>query len=447
MSIKQPSALTRAMSNHGWLLTLIATLAAFSTYSAMYGFRRAFAASGFEGFDDVLGMDFKPALVLSQLVGYTLSKFAGIKIVSEMGKNQRALAIIGIILLAELALLGFAVAPAPFKPVFMFLNGIPLAMVWGLVFSYLEGRRFTEIMGTGLCASFIFASGFAKSVGGWIEGLLAARNASIAWMPFLAGLVYVLPLVFFVWLLNQVPEPSTEDIALRTKREPMDGKQRKAFFKAFAPGLVLLIGVYVVLSAFRDFRDSFMSEILAALGFAGQPDIFTKTELPVMLGVLLLLGMIMFIKNNRLALLLNHWVIFAGLITAGLSTLAWQAGLISPLVWISLTGFATYMAYIPFNCILFERLIATFKYVSTAGFLIYLADSFGYLGTAGVVLFKILGHKELSWLTFFIQFNYLLSIIGGIGTLGALVYFAQRKIKVKNAENSMNATTTLATDN
>ncbi len=436
MSIKPASALTRAMDNHAWLLTLIATLAAFSTYSAMYGFRRAFAASEFAGFDDVFGMDFKPAIVLSQLFGYTLSKFAGIKVVSEMGKNKRAVAIISIVLLAEVALLGFAVAPMKLKPIFMFLNGIPLAMVWGLVFSYLEGRKFTEIMGAGLCASFIFASGFAKSVGSWIEGLLTAGGASIAWMPFLAGLVYVIPLVFFVWLLNQVPEPSAEDIALRTKREPMDGKQRRAFFQAFAPGLILLILVYIVLSAFRDFRDSFMSEILSALGYAHRPDVFTKTEVPVMLGVLFLLGMIMFIKDNRRALLLNHWVIFGGLLIAGLSTFAWQAGIISPLVWISLTGFATYMAYIPFNCILFERMIATFKYVSTAGFLIYLADSFGYLGTVGIILFKVLGQTELSWLHFFVQFNYLLTAIGCLGTLGALGYFAQKKIvkKTKKAD-------------
>lgn len=442
MSIKQPNALTRAMSEHSWLLMTVATIAAFSTYSAMYGFRKPFTAAGYGDFPEFMGLSFKSFIVISQVLGYTISKFAGIKVVSEMGKNRRAIAIVGIILVAELTLLGFGAAPMKLKPLFMFLNGIPLGMVWGLVFSYLEGRKFTELMGVGLCASFIFASGFAKTIGKWIEAQLINAELSVAWMPFLSGLIYLVPLVFFVWLLNQVPEPNDEDVTLRTKREPMNGAQRAAFFKAFAPGLVLLIITYTILTAFRDFRDNFMSNILDALGYEGQPDIFTKTELPVTLGVLLFLGTIMFIKDNRRALLVNHWVIFAGLFLAGASTFAYQSGLISPLVWISLTGFATYMAYIPFNCLLFERMIATFKYVSTAGFLIYLADSFGYLGSVGVLLFKELGTKDLSWLEFFIQFNYSLTAVGCIGTLGALTYFAKRKITVNNSQlNGESATT------
>ncbi|MFY0253367.1 DUF5690 family protein [Chitinophaga sp. 30R24] len=45
-----------------------------------------------------------------------------------------------------------------------FVNGPPLRMIWGLVFSYLEGRRSTELMGAVLSISFIFSSGFVKSV-------------------------------------------------------------------------------------------------------------------------------------------------------------------------------------------------------------------------------------------------------------------------------------------
>jgi hypothetical protein len=225
MSIKQPNALTRAMNNHSWLLVAIATLAAFSTYSAMYGFRKPFTATGYEEFPKMLGLTFKSLIGISQLLGYILSKFIGIKVVSEMGKDKRAWGIIGIILFAQAALLGFALAPVPYKPIFMFLNGIPLGMVWGLVFSYLEGRKFTELMGVGLCTSFIFASGFAKTVGSSIVLQLEQLQWSVAWMPFLAGLVYLLPLFFFVWLLNQLPEPNPEDIALRTKREPMNGAQ------------------------------------------------------------------------------------------------------------------------------------------------------------------------------------------------------------------------------
>jgi hypothetical protein len=418
------NALTRWLAGNEIALAIFGGLVAFCTYSAMYAFRKPFTAAGFEDSPGMFGLDFKMAMVISQAIGYTLSKFAGIKIVSEMGKKSRALGILVLVGIAELALLGFGAVPVSYKFIFLFLNGIPLGMVWGLVFSFLEGRKFTEAMGAALCASFIFASGFVKTVG---KKLILDYGVSDYWMPFATGAVFMVPLILFVWLLSQMPEPSEEDIKLRTKREPMNGKQRAAFFKTFAPGLVLLIVTYVILTAFRDFRDNFMNEILSAMGYGEQPEIFTKTETPVALVVLVLLAFLMFIKNNRHALLLNHLIIFIGLITAGISTWLYQKGIISPITWIMATGFATYAAYIPFNCLLFERLIAAFKYVSTAGFLIYVADSFGYLGSLGVNVYKGYGQKDLSWIDFFVMGNYTLSIVGGFFVLLALIYFMTKK--------------------
>lgn len=392
----------------------------------MYGFRKPFTAAGYGEAGEIFGLEFKTALVLSQVLGYTLSKFIGIKVISEMGKNNRARAILVLIGFAELALLGFAVVPEKFKLAFMFLNGLPLGMVWGLVFSFLEGRKFTEAMGAGLCASFAFASGFAKTIGKSVENFLETADMSVFWMPVLSGAIYLLPLILFTWMLNNVPEPSAEDEALRTKRVPMSGADRAKFFRTFAPGLVMLIVAYMFLTAFRDFRDSFMNEILKGLGIVDQPDIFTKTEIPVTLGVLVCLGAIMFIKDNLRALLVNHWVIAGGFAVAGVSTWAFQAGMISPVVWIMLTGFATYLAYIPFNCIIFERLIAAFRYVSNAGFLIYVADAFGYLGVVGVLLYKDLAVKNISWLSFFTTSCYVLAFVGVILSILSMFYFTKK---------------------
>ncbi|MDX2002140.1 MAG: DUF5690 family protein [Chitinophagales bacterium] len=425
MSTKQTNALTRWLSQNEVLLAVFGGFVAFLTYSCMYAFRKPFTAASFEGMPEMLGLSFKSALVISQVFGYTLSKFAGIKVVSEMGKAKRALAILVLIGIAEIALLGFAVVPPGLKLLFMFINGIPLGMIWGLVFSYLEGRKSTEVMGVVLCASFIFASGFVKTVGGT---LMESYGVAEVWMPFVTGMIFFVPLAIFVWLLNQMPEPSAEDERLRTKREPMTGAQRSAFFKEFALGLVALIAAYVLLTAFRDFRDNFMKEITGALGFT-DPKIFTETEVPVTLGVLGTLALLMFIKNNRFALLVNHIIIFLGIALAGISTYLFQAGMIGPKEWIMATGFATYAAYIPFNCLLFERLIATYKYVSTAAFLIYLADSFGYLGSVTVLLYKNYGQKDISWLDFFVAGNYALSIVGGIFMLVALGYFLNKKVK------------------
>ncbi len=55
--------------------------------------------------------------------------------------------------------------PAPWNVAALFLNGLPLGLIWGLVFGFMEGRRTSEVLGAILCASFILSSGVVKSVG------------------------------------------------------------------------------------------------------------------------------------------------------------------------------------------------------------------------------------------------------------------------------------------
>ncbi len=83
----------------------------------------------------------------------------------------------------------------------MFLNGLSLGMVFGLVIGFLEGRRMTEALTAGLCASFILADGATKSVGTW----LLDRGIGEGWMPGVAGLIFFPPLLLFVWMLSKIP--------------------------------------------------------------------------------------------------------------------------------------------------------------------------------------------------------------------------------------------------
>lgn len=147
-----------------WTDSAWATAAAFGTYFCMYAFRKPFTAAEFEG-SEVAGIDFKTVLVTAQVIGYTLSKFVGIRIVSEMPPRLRPLAIVLLILAAEVALVLAGATPRPWNAVWLFCNGLPLGMVFGLVLGCLEGRRVSEVLTAGLCASFIVADGAMKSVG------------------------------------------------------------------------------------------------------------------------------------------------------------------------------------------------------------------------------------------------------------------------------------------
>jgi hypothetical protein len=320
-------------------------------------------------------------------------------------------------------LLLFALTPAPYNIIFLFINGLPLGMVWGLVFSFLEGRKITEILGLGLSISFIVSSGFVKTVG---KLLMTQIGVSEFWMPFVTGIFFVIPLVVFTFMLSILPPPSQEDIALRTERTTMDSFQRKAFFKRFAPGLIALTIVYLLLTAYRDLRDNFMVDILSDLGYGDQSGVFTKTEVVVGIFVMITLAFLVLFKNNKKAMLANQGIILIGVVLPALGKWALDKGYINPEMFIIFTGAGVYMAYVPFNSILFDRLIATYKQAANAGFLIYLVDSIGYLASAGVYFTKTFYSSSISWLDFFHIGTAVLLYVCPLLIVFSMVYFYRK---------------------
>jgi hypothetical protein len=358
-------------------------------------------------------------LVLAQVAGYCISKFLGIKIVSELRPERRAGALVVCIGIAEAALLLLPILPSGWQWVALLLNGLPLGLVWGLVFGFLEGRKTSEILGAGLCASFIVASGAVKGVGKYLLG----RGVTEEWMPALAGLLFLPPLLLCAFLLSRLPPPSVEDEAARCKRAPMDAQARLAFTKRYAPGLFLLIGLYVLLTALRDFRDNFAREIWDALGYAEAPSILAEAEVYVAVFALLTVAVMMPIKSNRLALLAVHGAMLFGVALAALSTLGFQAGLIGPKVWMIALGTGLYVAYVPYNCVLFDRLVAATSSVATAGFLIYVADATGYLGSSALLLYKNLGQPALPWADFLGRASLVIGLAGAGVYAASAAYF------------------------
>lgn len=406
---------------NSFLFVAYGGLAAFCVYFSMYAFRKPYAAGTYEnieGWDIDFG--FKALLVISQILGYALSKVAGVKVISEMEERKRAPAILILILAAWVGLILFAVLPVKLKFIGLFINGLPLGLIWGLVFGFLEGRRTTEVLGAILSASFIVSSGIVKSLAIY---LMNNYGVTEFWMPAVTGMLF-LPLLFIsVYGLSQLPKPTAEDIAARTERAPMDGAQRAAFMAKYGIGVGALVFGYILLTIFRDFRDDFAVEIWAALGFKDDAGVLTASELPVAVITLLAFAALIFIKDNLKALLTIHAMTFVGAMLVGLSAYAFQNEWISPLLLMIGTGTGLYIAYMPFGAMLFERLIAATRQTANAGFLIYVADASGYLGTVGMLMYKNFFAKELDWLNFFLIGAYVTSFVCMIFTAGAALYF------------------------
>jgi len=399
------------------VFVLHASLAAFGTYFCMYAFRKPFSVATFDGLV-FWGVDYKILLVIAQVLGYALSKFVGIKVISELKPNRRLLYLLSLIGIAEISLLLFAWVPAPYNIPFMFLNGFPLGMIWGIVFSYIEGRRFTDILGVVLSASFIVSSGVVKSVGLFV---MNSWGVGEFWMPSVTGALFFVPLLICSFLLQRIPSPTTDDIVHRTERIPMTAADRKDLVKKFFFPLILIVLFYTFLTAFRDFRDNFARELWDSIGYQGDVSVFSTSEIIIAIIVLLIIGSIFYIKNNFRALLTYHALLILGTLVLAFGTLLFQTGLLDPFVWMVCTGFGLYICYVPFNCLFFDRFIATFRVKGNSGFLIYIADAFGYVGSILVLLYKNFGQANVSWLKFFIYGTYAVAFIGICSTL--ILYF------------------------
>jgi MFS family permease len=410
-----------AITWRGWRLNLAASLLAFATYFCMYAFRKPFAAASYPG-DAWLGLTLKTVFVISQILGYTVSKYLGIRWVSEVSRRGRRAMIVGLVAGAELALLGFALLPPAGKVLALFLNGLPLGMIWGLVVRYLEGRRSSELLLGALSCSFIVASGIVKDVGRWLLGM----GVSEYWMPVAAGLLFFPALVLSASWLDRLPDPDRDDEAEREARPPMTGSARREFAGRFLPGLALLLLVYLGLTAFRDFRDNYGVELFGELGYGHEPALFSRTELPVALLVLAIMSSLSRVRDRARGLHAVFAVMTAGLGLLGLATLALDARWLSGQAWMVCIGLGAYLAYVPFSSFLFDRVMAATRFAGTAVFAVNVADAVGYTGSVGMQLYKDLVVASSSRLGFFKAFTYGLSVAGCVLLLLAALYFARQ---------------------
>lgn len=387
----------RPLSRDDYSWAVWGMCAAFGCYFCMYGFRKPFTAGRFDG-TYFWGVDYKTILVTAQVLGYTISKFWGIKVIAEIRPEQRARMLMRLIALALLSLVLFGLTPRPWNLIFLFLNGLPLGMVFGLVLGFLEGRRLTELLTAALCASFILADGVTKSVG------IALLNRGVPedWMPAVAGGLFLLPMAVFVSMLTRLPPPNIADIAARTKRVPMNRADRWSWLARHAPGVSSLTLIFLLITILRSVRADFQPEIWQGLGGVPDAGTFTQTELWVTAGVMLMFASLVSIRDNHLAFYMALGICAIGLAFLVAALLGLSNGILGGYWFMVLIGLGLYFPYVAFHTMIFERLLAMTRDRANVGFLMYVVDATGYLGYVSVMVmrhfFTIHGNM-LEWFT------------------------------------------------
>ncbi|WP_439581084.1 DUF5690 family protein [Dyadobacter bucti] len=415
-----------------------AVVASFGAYFCMYAFRKPFNSGLYQGLE-LWDISYKAILIISQVAGYTLSKFAGIKVISELKASSRIMLIVCLILIAEVALVFFGLVPFPYNFVFLFINGLPLGMVYGVVFSFLEGRRFTEMLAMGLNISVVIASGIMKTT--YIEVHAVFPGVSEFWMPTLMGALFLPLFIMFVWMLSVIPAPTPEDISLRTERSPMTKEDKRRVMKEFGFPIICLVACYATLVVVRDFRDNFTIEIWNEIDVNWSSSVLSSTEMITGVVVLFVVGSLALIKSNLISFRITNLILATGMTMTGLATYLFERKLINGFYWMLLVGLGMFLAYTVLQTVLFERMIALFRIKANAGYFVYICESIGYLGSVGLLLYKEFFMKDHSWSNVLMQFTYFQFTICFLLLIMSNVYLERHRVskEQKDAGSSLAA--------
>lgn len=329
-------------------------------------------------------------------------------------------------------------------------------MVWGLVVSYLEGRRTAEILLAGLSCSFIISSGIVKHFGRavmagdgaeWWHGVpwlsqqvvRLVGPVSEGWMPFAVGLHFLPVFLLSVWMLNQLPATTEVDVEERAERTAMDGSSRFAFIKEFFLGILVLCLAYLLLTIYRDYRDNFQVGIFEGMGYNGENSegIMSRSEGWVSLAIVVGLGALYALRYvfKRAGLLLVWLYMIIGIVLMAGGVLMYQAGAISGFKFMVFSGIGAYMCYVPFGSVMFDQIIASTRFKGNAVFAIYLADAVGYVGVVAFLLSKdsVFGH--VSKLEIYLGLTWTMVVVGLVCLFWTYCYFRKKERRALEEES------------
>lgn len=141
---------------------------------------------------------------------------------------------------------------------------------------------------------------------------------------------------------------------------------------------------------------------------------------------LLAFALTFLIKDNRQGFFCGLWIGVAGLALGVAAVAAWQAGWLQPFPFKVVLGVGLYLPYVAVHTVIFERLIALTREKGNIGYLMYLADSAGYLGFVGLMFGKGFLHTGKDFLPFFLALS-LIILLGALLCFGVALLVYRRR--------------------
>ncbi len=206
----------------------------------------------------------------------------------------------------------------------------------------------------------------------------------------------------------------------------MGRAERSALVRRYGWGLFLIVSAYFLVTIARSIRADFAPEIWRGLGVVVSPSTFSRSELLVALVVLVANGLSVLIVDNRRAFFGSLGVALSGSIVMLASLAALSGSKIDGFTFMVLLGSGLYLPYVAIHTTIFERLIAMTRGRGNLGFLMYVADSAGYLGYAALMIAKGALPAGANFLQFFMVTCSVIAALTCASLLMSYYYFARQ---------------------
>ena len=144
------------------------------------------------------------------------------------------------------------------------------------------------------------------------------------------------------------------------------------------------------------------------------------------LGVLVVNGSLVLVRDNRRAFFAGLGTSLFGLAICGATVALHHMGAVDPMTFMIAIGLGLYLPYVAIHTTVFERLVAMTRDRGNIGFLMYLADAFGYLGYVGVMFGRGLLRQNDQLLGFYEVATLGLAALAALAFLAAWRWFAVR---------------------
>jgi len=254
------------------------------------------------------------ALTLARILGSISGKLLGIYILPQIKKEKRMYWLMLFHILTTIPIIIFGTGHPIVQIVMIYISNVFAVLVWGPLLSYIEGRKYTDLIVIFLYLSFIVGTGVVKTIG---ASLLNA-GVDINWMPSICASVSLVICIISLYFLDLSPEPTPSEHEQRQIRNASKIGEQNDFLKKYLLGFLSVTFVYSMVTAYRNFRDFFSVKIWQELLTPDfNANIYVFTDIPIGVGSTLIYSFLLCIKDERKSffiVLLIHFPHIPGLL-------------------------------------------------------------------------------------------------------------------------------------